>query len=380
LVALLLGTLVAGRVLLANPIPIAAQPQPDAAEYADSAYRMAHGEGYTTTLRDQPNHPQGANPPRYSIGYPLVLAPFSLVGLYPGNVQVGAKLAAVALVLVVGWAAYVAGGAWSATIAVAVLGASPFEQWSAHLVMSDALSAALAVALIPLVMMRNRPWVAYVAGFAAGYGVLVRLSALVVLAAVVVAWPGVNRLRVIASSVPPLLVLAGYQWATFGAPWRTGYDYWLPGLRSFSFAFITAPTGPGDGPILFADRFHGMLAAWACGNCPNPGPFHTFPDWFFYGLVVTGAFWVITPPMLTLLGAAEMVRTWRVPAGRFVMIAVVGQLVLYMPYFYQSARFVAPAILMLSVLAAAAIPRLAALSLGRRSQVQLGNRGTRMRR
>jgi hypothetical protein len=54
--------------------------------------------------------------------------------------------------------------------------------------MSDALSAALAVALIPIVMMRNRRWVAYVAGLVAGYGVLVRLSALVVLGALIIAW------------------------------------------------------------------------------------------------------------------------------------------------------------------------------------------------
>jgi hypothetical protein len=72
--------------------------------------------------------------------------------------------------------------------------------------MSDALSAALAVALIPIVMMRNRRWVAYVAGFVAGYGVLVRLSALVVLAALIIAWPGLNRLRLLAARSEVFLV------------------------------------------------------------------------------------------------------------------------------------------------------------------------------
>jgi hypothetical protein len=123
--ALMLGALVVGSVLLAHPVPLAAQPQPDAPEYADSAYRMAHGKGYTTTLRDQPNHPQGANPPRYQMGYPVVLAPFSLLGQYPGNVQTGARIVAAALVLVVGWSAYAAGGAWSAAIAMSVLDVSP---------------------------------------------------------------------------------------------------------------------------------------------------------------------------------------------------------------------------------------------------------------
>ena len=119
----------------------------------------------------------------------------------------------------------------------------------------------------------------------------------------------------------------------------------------------------GDGPILFADRFHGALGAWACGNCASPGPFHTFPNWLFYALVVTGVFWVITPPLLAFLGTAEWFRIRRAPVGRFVLVAVVGQVVLYLPYFYQSARFVAPAVLMLMVLSAAAIPRLAARGL-----------------
>jgi CDP-diglyceride synthetase len=90
--------------------------------------------------------------------------------------------------------------------------------------------------------------------------------------------------------------------------------------------------------------------------------------------VVTGVFWVITPPLLAFLGTAEWFRIRRAPVGRFVLVAVVGQVVLYLPYFYQSARFVAPAVLMLIVLSAAAIPRLAARGFRLKNAIPVLNR------
>ena len=56
-------------LLLHQPYSLANQPFPDAHEYLDAANRLAHGHGYTTTVRDNafsPHLRQAVNPPRYS--------------------------------------------------------------------------------------------------------------------------------------------------------------------------------------------------------------------------------------------------------------------------------------------------------------------------
>lgn len=357
LLLLLATALVGVSLLVVRAPPLEQQPQPDSTEYAESAQRLAHGLGYTTTVLDQGNHPPGANPPRYPIGYPLTLAPFTLVGHYPDNVQLGAKLITVALVVIVAWAAFESGGPWAGLIAVAVVGASPFVRWSAAFILADALSAALAVALLPLVR-RHGARAAYAAGLLAGFGVAVRLSAVGVLVALLVALTGWNRLRAGLAALPSLTGLAVQQQLAFGAPWRTGYDYWLPGLQAYTLRAVTAGAGLGDGPGLFRDRLDGTLATWACHGCGAVGPFHSFPNWLFYPLVLAGIFWIFTPPLLALVGLATAAATANTPVGRLVIATAVAQLLLFLPYFYQSARFLAPAALMLTVLSATTLAAL----------------------
>jgi len=336
--------------------PLAQQPEPDAQEYADSARNLAHGEGYSTTVRDMPTHPSGRHPPRYPPGFPIALAPFALFGDFPANVQAGAKLIAVVYLLVMAMAALRLGGPLGALIAVVLVWMSPFASTSASLVMSDALGALLAVALLPLVDRRTRgAWVA--AGGLAGFAIAVRLSAVAVLASLLLTLKGRARGLAAAGAAPFLIGISLWQWMAFGAPWRTGYGYWLPGLETFSVGSLTR-SGPRDGPWVIPDRFgHDTWLDLICHPCPVGGAMASLPSWIFYPLVLAGLFWVFAPPLVGVAGLAASWMRRREAAAKLTLWTSALTLAVQLPYFYQAARFMAAPASMLTVMAAIGIAR-----------------------
>lgn len=171
-------------VMFHHEIPLNEQPYPDSREYATSANQLAHGHGYTTPIIDNgaTNHwAKTENPPRYSPGYPFALSPFGLLGRFPGNIEFGAKVMVLLMLVSVAWAAVEIAGPIAAVLAVLLVGSGSFTSESAQLVLSDAFAAGLAVAVLALVK-RQGPFAAYAAGFLAGYGVLVRVNGFVVVA------------------------------------------------------------------------------------------------------------------------------------------------------------------------------------------------------
>lgn len=348
--------LIVSMIIVIPAVPFDRQPFPDSQEYAEGANNLVHGLGYTTTAQDQPTHPRGYNPPRYPPGYSLILAPFALVGRYPDNVQFGAKAVTALLVLVCAWAALDLGGPWAAVWVVLLVGLSPFVVFSAKMVLSDALGAALAVVLLPLIR-RGRRRSIYVAGLLAGFGVVVRLSAIVVLGGLLIAVTGRDRVRALLAAIPPIAGLGIYQWITFGAPWRTGYDYWLPGLQSFGLSYVVRSGGPGDG-ALFPDLLQGSLVRWSCKPCGTDAVMHSLPPVLFYPLILLGALWVFSPPFIGLLGGTVAVINRSSPIGRLVIAVTLGHVGFFVAHFYTGARFMAPAALMLTGLAGVAIPRI----------------------
>ncbi len=357
------GCLVAAVVLAGYSLatrhqrPLEHQPSPDAQEYADAARHLAAGDGYVTTVKDSAAHPAGLNPPRYPPGYPLVLAPFGLLDEYPLNVQRGAKLVALAYFVVVAGAALSLGGPLAALLAVVVVWGSPFAPTSIQLVMSDALGALLAVALLPLVQRATRGGV-IAAGALAGFGVVVRLNALVVLAALLLTLRGRNRLRAAAAAAPFVLALGVWQWVAYGAPWRTGYSYWLPGLQTFALGYATGDV-PRDGPWLTHDRFGG--GRWfdaICPPCNLDGAFGSLANWAFYPLALSGLLWVTVPPLVGLAAAAACWVWRRQAAARLTLWTAALTFALQLVYFYQASRFTAAAGSMLTVMAAVAAAHL----------------------
>jgi hypothetical protein len=264
---------------------IADQPFPDAHEYIDAAHRLANVLGYTTTVRDFPLSPhlaQAVNPPRFPPGTSLVLAPFALVGSFPGNVEFGSRLIVVALVLAVAWAGYSLAGIWTALIASLLVATSDFAVISTHEVMSDALSALLAVVLLPLMRIRAT-WSVYLCGVLAGYSVVVREGGIVVVICLLVVLSGWDRLKAGLAACVPIAGLALYNWFTFGAPWRSGQGYWLGTLKIYSPSFILKHPWLHD-----LTGYNGELRLFHLVEHSAHGPIGPLPNVVFYPLVALG--------------------------------------------------------------------------------------------
>lgn len=286
-------------------------------------------------------------------------------------------------------ASFVFGGPVAATIASLVTFLSPFAEKSSQIVMSDAFGAALVLLVAAAVGLAWRPAsrepyrtaLFAVAGFLAAYAVLARVSAASILASVAFA---ARRRRLVAAvvlgAIPVLTFLGAYQWTEFGSPVRSGYDYYLPQLDAFSPGFVLKGSPTGERQFIFPDKLHGALMRWTC-PCDQYGPMGKASNAVFYPAVLLGVYWVFSPPLFTLLGIWEIVRRRSSPVGQFATLVVVTNVGLFLAYFYQGARLVAPAAYVLIAFSAAGAARLFALlpdavsrwRMGRRAQAPLSS-------
>jgi hypothetical protein len=334
LVALLLAAL---PLALAKPTPLREQPFPDSQEYADAANQLAHGKGYVTYV-----HGPISQPPRYPPGYSVALTPFTKWGpAYPKGAELGAKIIVLALLVSVWVTAWLLGGPIAAGFAAGLAVTSSFWPSMSHLVLSDPLAALLVVLSVAL-LTRPATKRAAVAGALVGASVVVRIANVVTLASLVAALPK-NRLRLTAlgAALPFVIALLVYQWSAFGQPFRTGYDYYLPGLRAFAPHYAWSHPLGRDGPNVTGDRLDGRLMSWAC-PCPRDGPMAVVDNAVFYPALVLGFFWMYTPPLISLLGFAELYRRRKSTVARYAAAVIVTNVVLYIFYFHQAARFMAP--------------------------------------
>ena len=56
-----------------------------------------------------------------------------------------------------------------------------------------------------------------------------------------------------------IVVLGVHQWSTFGSPFMTGYQYWLPEIRNFGLDYAVDPTSRRDGTGMLTDSLNGAL-------------------------------------------------------------------------------------------------------------------------
>ena len=179
-------------LMLRSDISLKVQPRPDAQEYATSANQLAHGWGYTTPVRD--NSASGhlvkaENPPLLPAGISIGAQSVWPGGPFPWQRRARSQSDGAVHGLAIAAAAVELGGPLAAVLAVLLLGTGSFVGKSDLLVLSDAFAAGLAVAVLALLTCRT-PIAIYLAGFLAGYGVLVRASGLVVLGCLLVVLRG----------------------------------------------------------------------------------------------------------------------------------------------------------------------------------------------
>jgi hypothetical protein len=299
--------------------PLARQPAPDAQEYFDSASQLRSGHGYVTSTHDPLAVHVSAtlNRPRYPPGLPIMMA------LVPARTRqhVFPKAVGILLVTAVWILGWEMGGPVGASVASVLVVASPFLRQSALLVMSDGLSALLTVAVALTVRRYPR-----LAGFLAGFAVVVRLSnGVLLVAALAVAR---DRRRLAMWSVPPMACLVAYQWAAFGSPLHTGYvahtaefglHYVLPGRLTQSG--IAVPN------LVY---YPGLLLG-------------LFPAFFPFGVSITA-----------------VIEAWwrrRSAEGTFFFVLGGTTLVVFIPYFFRDSRFVAAPAMIEAALVGAVVAR-----------------------
>lgn len=350
---------VTGAVLLSiaavEPRPLAEQPFPDAQEYADGARRIADGEGYVTYV-----HGDEPLPPRYPPGFSLTLVPFASFGHYPANVQFGAKVIVLLYVLVVAFAAWRLGGPLAAALATAVVGMSPFAREFAGLVLSDVLVATATVLLVLFVEPMTR-WRGALSAFVAAASVVIRFAAATnVIALFASLRRKVGKWAILAAALP-LAALVAFQWATLGSPFTTGYSYWGLNENSFSFGYATAAPAEGDGLSVANDLLDGRLMSWVC-PCVVGGPQVSLPNVVFYPFVLAGLFWLFSPPFFTIPGLVYAWRSRSEVVPRLALSLTALNLLLFIFYRYQGARFVAGPATLLVILSSVALVRWATVS------------------
>jgi hypothetical protein len=284
-----------------------------------------------------------------------VLAPFTALGSYPGNVQEVVRWFAVAYLAIAAIAAWYLGGALAAVLTSALLAISPFARISGTLVLSD-LFAVIPLLVVLMLLKRVSTWRVLACGLLAGLLVPVRLNMLMVLPALALAMPTRYWKPLALGSLPGLAALALFFWLAFGSPLKTTYG--APGttFATFEVGYATAAAPRlGEGGVwLFPDRLNGKLMHWVC-PCPPSGPQGALPNIWFYPVALSGIFWIITPPFITLIG---LVYAWRhrgQPAARFTLFFTALLTGLHIFYYGQEARYLAAPATMLGIYGAIAI-------------------------
>lgn len=281
-------------ILSVERLPVEAQHAPDSQSYAQLADSLTHGR-YEVTI---PGEPEGS---RYPPGLPLLLAPFSSVD--PGTLAVGW---AVLLLGVVWGAAKRLGGHPAAAVAVLIMVSSSTLRSEAQHLMADTPAAVLTVAAVAAVS----------AGRDRLAGLLVAAVTWVRLVQVVLVF-GLRRRGVAVVLVALVGLLAtklmwGWGYRSADAAWSLDYLWTTEGLANPEAAH-------GPNVIAYPAMLLGLTG----------------------GVTLPGAFVLAA---LGLRGRRER---------RLVVAAVVGVLLVTLPYFYQAGRFLLPVAALIAMYAGA---------------------------
>jgi 4-amino-4-deoxy-L-arabinose transferase-like glycosyltransferase len=326
-------------------------PIPDAVEYAVTAQRLARVESFSLLLLGQ------EVPSQYPFGFPAFLAPaYWLPGATLASGIHGVLLAGVgAVALTYGLARRLGGTLAGVAAALTLLLRPNFIDWN-HQIMTESLSAALAVVAGFLLHQaasaeghRGRRHLVAL-GAVCGFAILVRYTNVVLTLAAVLGYVACRPVRrergAIIGRVSQVLLLLGgpalafgalaiYQQATFGSALMTGYGYWLPAWHSslgstFSPRYaLVAPGNPADG----------LLGGW--------------PNAAYYAAYL--AMRVSWPLFLWPALGGVLVLFRRRDHPNFAIACYVASCVLllyltYSVYWYQSGRFLAPVLPLVAIL------------------------------
>jgi hypothetical protein len=353
------STLIAGGLVVLAMLAFACLVQPagdepgslpgDNYDYAYGAAALLHGS-YIVAWNASPHIP------RYPPGFSILLMP----GVAMGGVQAAAWETYATAFALAGLCALLAAqvsGPAAAPIAALLALFAPEVTHLSRLSMSDLPTAALVMLELAMLMLLSGPASLFLAGLLAGSLAWMRIAAWpLVLAGLVATTARADdrrgRALYVVGALLPLLALGLWQFATFGSPLITTYqaagatpegDSALSSFFSTRYAF--GPPAFGDGTYLGGDG-----RGWNVANA------------IFYPLQLLGMDGFVALPglgLVALLGLAWFARE-RGPSGvfgRFGLATILVTLGVYIPYFWQSGRFVLVASPLFAVATAALVVR-----------------------
>jgi hypothetical protein len=353
LAALLVGVFAARtgpRVAAAVRSQQVAGTEPDSFDYAYGAQVLLHGR-YAVSWQG------GERRPYYTPGLSILLMPSVACGGVAAAVWT-CWVAALALGTLAAALAFELDSPAAAPLAVVLVLFTPAAQRFAEVVMTE-LPAASLLAFEALLLAAGRGWwSAAGAGALAGCLVWIRPAAVAYLLAglaAVTALPEKRRRAAayLVGALPLLTLLGAWQWLEFGSPLTTTYQagHYTPlggadlaGMFSWRYAFAapsaSSPMGR-EGP-----DFGGLGLAWS------------LPNGLLYPLQLLGLDGFLLYPGVGVLG---LIGVWRyarhggarAAVARFGAAVIATTLAVYVPYFYQSGRFLFGAAVFLGCAAAA---------------------------
>lgn len=301
--------------LLASALFVTARPvagigADDPRVYVEASHSLLDG-AYRS-----PSEPGGV--PRYPPGFPVMLAPFVAAagddGARAASVLIGGALTAL-----VWWSAHRVAGARASALAALFWMLSPLLRDYATEVMSDPAAAAM-VMLAFLAALADR-WV--LVALALGWSCWIRLIHVPFLLGLG------RRPPAWLAAVLTLVPLAAFQLAVYGR--LAGY---AEDQAQFSVGNIFGGTS-----LLYMGR-------------PSP-----WPNWQFVPGMLGGLRGGVVPALVVVAGYELWTRRDEA-AARFAAWIIVANVLVYLPYFFQAARFMVPGACLVVVYGACGVVRL----------------------
>jgi hypothetical protein len=315
-------------------------PGSDAQEYAHLSQSLLHG----SYLVDYDGPPRLT---RYTPGFSILLMPAVALGGMESGVWVP-YLSALVLGILAGLLAWRIGGGLAPTFAVLLVLINAGVFLFAQLTMSDLPSAAIGLMEVTLLALAVGRRSVLSAGFLAGLLVWMRPGFLVLVLAGIAGLSAARNWKwraawYMAGLIPPLLLLAAWQWFAFGSPLVTSYQATGVGVKGselsgfFSLGYV----------------FGQPWNTYSAGIEPNG---------LVYPRVLLGFGTDFTYPGVGLLGlvSAVVLALRSGPAGilgRFTLMANAVMLLLYVPYFFRDERFLILPIALNDIAAAVMVAR-----------------------
>jgi hypothetical protein len=307
-------------------------PNPDSPDYAYAAQSLLQGH-YLVSWQGFERLPY------YTPGLSLLLVPSVALG----GVRAAVWTSYVAALVVGGVVAALAhrvGPPLAAPLAILATLFTPAAHLFASIVMTEMPAAALLGLEAALLVTGRARWQLLAAGALGAVLTWMRPASCVFLLAGVAGLTASSsgwsaRMRFYLVGAVPILVLLGiWLWATFGSPLSTPY------------AALRGGSDPGAPDNLFALSYASTPATSADGaELGGAGVQWHLPNDILYPLQLIGADGFLLRPGIGLLGVMGLLLLARSPLpaaatlGRFGLGVVILTLAVYVPYYYQSGRF-----------------------------------------